>query len=620
LPTGTQSCYNELLSSCGVLPLPCSAEFLGMSRPTASRNGALWILGLTVALGAALAIALAGTRPASAPLETVGGWSTTGAYHTPGSNPPAGDNYTLELLSVIPHHSTPYAICGEDDERGTLFAAAYYTREHPIRRIGTTLMDARGDTLAAMPDHWLVGPTASRWPDPELLIWHPNVWYEQASPAHRHDRRYLFRHNYAREPKIIRRDGFMRALRAAARGESLCVESRLIAGVPGEPERFRVPIDPLFTADDSSIFQGEHEGRAIAYTDGGFHNADQYYILFDQPVLPEGEKRELRRTDDIEGGYRGLFSVDLETGYVSWSRRTGPSIVRVMAGDMNSDGADEFLVQYYNPENGVSGDGTTDAGTSYVQCLDRRGYLLWLKRFVGVFIGVSAAIADVTGDGDLDVVAVCASTRYKHMGHAAVISGDGETLAERSDLGSLYGITVADFDGDGADEIVTGAPGAQVLMMDGDLEIVASATDTVDFRSVLNWTNFRGEVVPDIRKLKIERYRALLIPLASYDLDGDGELEIVCLATASALVRWSPTARAGFFPPRGDIVILGSSLEEEARCVVHRDSLGIPYAPYDSPASLKIHAAFHDVDGDGVDELLFSSTRGFFIFKVTLDE
>ncbi|MFH1865058.1 MAG: hypothetical protein ABIK85_04180, partial [Candidatus Eisenbacteria bacterium] len=269
-----------------------------------------------------------------------------------------------------------------------------------------------------------------------------------------------------------------------------------------------------------------------------------------------------------------------------------------------------------SPENGVSGAGTTDAGSCYALCLDQSGNILWKKRFVGVHIGVLAAAADVTGNGCPEVVAVCSSGQHMDMGYASVLSASGRTLAERSDLGGLYGIAVADFNGDGASEIVTGGPDGSVIMLDGDLDVVAGFTDTVDFTRIPNWSH-TTMTVPDIRAIEVEQLYRRVIPLAAFDVDGDGDIETLALCVAWAHIQWRAHARATLTPPRADLIVLDSDLREEARVVVRPEEWGLDQGPFDAPASLKIDIFPVDMDGDGVREVLLSNGgRGLYVFKV----
>ena len=577
-------------------------------------------LAFSLGLGVALAIAGAGVRPGRG-LEVVGGWSTDGTCSFDAPNPTAGNDYELEFSDIILGCTSDHLLAGTDERGLPIISGAAMTSTKPVRHLSSHIYDSTGEELVELEDRWLICPTGARLPEPEVLIWWPESWYEPASKYHRNDCVRLFRENYAQDFKLIHGNNLMRALRAASRGNSLAVYTRLLAVVPGEPERFRIPMDPLFSAEGGIAFTDGTRHLAVLATDGGFHNVDTFYMLFDQPALEDGAEHQLLGTEDIEGGYRGIFAVDLDEGTMLWTTRTGLSPVYTHAADVNGDGLDEFLVQCYSSENGVSGGGTTDAGCSYVLCLDQSGNILWKKRFVGVHIGVMAAIANVTGDARPEVVVVCSSTRDTDMGHAAVLSGDGETLVERSDLGGLYGIAVADFDGDGYDEVVSGGPDGSVVMLDGELNVVASFKDTVDHLAIPNWTSYRHGTVPDMREIDLEQCYKRLVPLAAFDLDGDGDIETMGLWTAIANVRWTPHERGSLFPPRGDLVVLDSSLREERRVIIRSQEHGLERAPADAPASLKTNIYPVDMNGDGVREVLLSNgNRGLLVFSVTRAE
>ncbi|MCK4409809.1 MAG: hypothetical protein KAW67_06970 [Candidatus Eisenbacteria sp.] len=577
-------------------------------------------LAFLLGLGVALAIAGAGVRPGRG-LQIVGGWSTDGTCSWDAPNPPAGDDYELELVNVFPGCSSSYLIAGFDEQGLPIISASHMTTTKPERAIAGYLFNARGETLAMLEEKWAVCPTGARLPEPEVLAWWPESWYERVHEErivpHRVDR---FRWNFSRDFKLMHTNSFERALNAAGRGDSLAVYTRLLATVPGYEERLRIPVDPLYSADGGIAFTDGDRHFAVLKTDGGYHNVDTFYMLFAQLALSAGSEYPLLGIADIEGGHRGIFCVDLDKGETLWTNRMGVSAPRTHAADLNGDGIDELIVQCYSPENGVSGAGTTDAGTSYVLCMDQSGNILWKKRFVGVHIGTTAAAADVTGDGRPEVVAVCSSTQHMDMGYAAVLSASGRTLAERSDLGGLYGLAVADFNGDGADEIVTGSPDGSVVMLDGDLNIVAGFTDTVDFTRIPNWSS-RSRTVPDIRDMKLEQLFNRVIPYAAFDIDGDGDIETLCLSTAWAHVHWRASLRGTLCPPRGDLVVLNSALEEEARVVIRPEEWGLTRVPFDAPASLKTNIYPVDMDGDGTREILLSNgIRGLYVFKVSRAE
>jgi len=562
-----------------------------------------------VVLGAlaALIVAAAGRRPpqhhwASARLEPQDG---TNSFTMTG---PAWAG----VGSSSAHHSYhSMHVCGGRSPGEPLIATSDYTYGRTLRDISTHVFNpATGETLIAWPDRWLVCPVQPDERRSDLLLWFPEAWYERASEKGAADPVRLFQHNYAMDFKLLNTDTFTTALEAAARGESLAVYSRLaIVGMDAE-EQSRFRFDPRYTADDGFLYETEGGRVAVVETDGGYANTDLFYLLFGQPQITDGEALTLRSSEDIDGSYRGFFTVDIEQGTPLWYRRMGVTSVRNRPVDLDGDGIDEILVETYCAENGVSGGGTTDAGSVYVLCLDQGGNILWRKRLLGFHLGAQVAAADTDGDGMPEVVVTWSSGYYEQVGGIAILSADGRTLRERTDLGGLYGTVVADFDSDGAVEIATGGPGGRIYALDTNLAVESTRVDTTDLLLLAE----------DHDGAHAERgfhdtgtvWRSRVMPVAATDLTGDGVPEIVALHTAWQ--RWDmglPTIWCG----RGDLVVMDGGLDELIRAARdHR--MGGRYAfPADMPASRKMVAFPLDVDADGRSELILGTMgRGMFVY------
>ncbi|MCK5597249.1 MAG: hypothetical protein KAJ04_07360, partial [Candidatus Eisenbacteria sp.] len=124
--------------------------------------------------------------------------------------------------------------------------------------------------------------------------------------------------------------------------------------------------------------------------------------------------------------------------------------------------------------------------------------------------------------------------------------------------------------------------------------------------------------VPDIRDIELEQLFRRVVPYAAFDIDGDGDIETLALSTAWAHVRWRASRRGTLCPPRADLVVLNSALEEEARVIVRPQDWGLVRGPHDAPASLKTNIFPVDMDGDGTREILLSNgSRGLYVFRVT---
>lgn len=250
---------------------------------------------------------------------------------------------------------------------------------------------------------------------------------------------------------------------------------------------------------------------------GGYQNVDRLYRLLDQPRTHAGESVAGLTTDAIVGSFRGVIAIDPVAARRRWICPTGVTTYPFVVADLNDDGLDEFVISSYSPENGVSFNGMTDAGTAYVICLDWYGHVLWRRAFHGEYLGVQAAVADVCGDGSREVVVVVSSNKPGDTGCVAVLAADGTTIIERRDLGGLYGLVVVDLDGKGKAEIVAGAPDGRIVALDGDLETVSSSGDTAHAR----WVARRLGAAPGS---DAGRH---LVPCAANDLDGDGDIEIL---------------------------------------------------------------------------------------------
>ncbi|MBD3368701.1 MAG: hypothetical protein GF405_11110 [Candidatus Eisenbacteria bacterium] len=562
-------------------------------------------------IAVSLAIGLSGTGPRDARWNPAQIWSTpsTRAFELEGGA--WGD---IELAASLPQFAS-IDVLEPGGDRPPVLAMSDYSRDGSLQRsiLTWTVAGVSGDTLAVWPGRWLVSSLPQRYGlEGDLLLWFPETWYEDAGPEMRADTVALFRHNYAMSYKLLDLDALRNAVRAAARGEMASVYSRLIvAGLDGG-ERNRIAFDPRYTADVGFLFDTAHGPLAIVETDGGYANSDLFYLLLDQPTLKDGEAVAITDSDDIEGSYRGFFVADLARNEALWYRRLGASSVRYHPVDLDRDGVDEILVETYCAENGVSGGGTTDAGTAYLLCLDQGGNILWRRRVLGVHNGVQCAAADFVGDGDLEIAMVWSSGRYEESGGAAVIDARGEVLAVRTDLGGLYAIAAADFDGDGRVEFATSGPDCRVAILNGALEIEQARPDTTDLLRARPGTDGGPQDRPFQGTGLVWRRRAM--PIGACDVDGDGREDLVCLQTAWH--RWDVTGVRTVWCGRGDIVIYDHELDVLMRERVVASTTASGRHPADAPASLKLRAFPLDADRDGRSELVLTARgHGLYFFE-----
>jgi hypothetical protein len=124
------------------------------------------------------------------------------------------------------------------------------------------------------------------------------------------------------------------------------------------------------------------------------------------------------------------------------------------------------------------------------------------------------------------------------------------------------------------------------------------------------------DTLPDVREAEPQQCYKRVVPLASFDVDGDGRKEILGLWTAWANMIWASTRRGSYFAPRSDMIVLSDDLKEESRASVRVGDFGIDWPPTEAPASLKTHIFTADLDGDGAGEVLLSNGMfGFYIYR-----
>ncbi len=479
-------------------------------------------------------------------------------------------------------------VAGLPQSRGLSVVFSHNTGTPDRDRAGVVVLDDGPGAPRSLCDGLLLGAYRTRSSSElRLLSWRTSLGYERVTRDSRLTSADLFLLNYSREKDMDREQSLLRALRRAARGESLRADcfletrsgdGRLVSRTRIQPDRN--PVGSVAV---------ELAGRSVALI--GFNNGYQVSeSLYRELTLPSLEARGFESPRALVrryGSFRGVTAVDLDNGELFWERPLGiipsdqPAVV-----DLTGDGVEEVVLAAYSPANGVSAGGVTDLGYSYLLCLDDSGRELWRHRRRGWFIGSLVSVGDVTGDGSPDVVAVWGSAKDRQPGRVTVMSGDGRLIAERVLVGA-GGLVLADLTGDGVSEILVCEANGRLHAFDGRLRTVAegSAEEHAGFRN------------------------RRLMPLAANDLDGDGSTEVIAASVGWTIHEWNSTIRYGSLEPDSlaYLVLLDSALHELARCET-------PNLQAWARSSARHGCFVADLDDDERNEIVLGPVDGEFRF------
>ena len=145
---------------------------------------------------------------------------------------------------------------------------------------------------------------------------------------------------------------------------------------------------------------------------------------------------------------------------------------------------------------------------------------------------------------------------------------------------------MGDFLGDDKSEIVTSGTGGSLLMLDGNLDVVASLQDTAH-------AAFENR---------------FLTPVAANDIDGDGIVEVIAVSAGWRVKEWHPviSPSAIDYATHAYLVVAGEALEEECRVLFPGNrtrTQGVRIGPG------KPHCPVVDIDGDGRMEIIIGYSR-----------
>ncbi|MBN1505154.1 MAG: hypothetical protein JW952_08850 [Candidatus Eisenbacteria bacterium] len=314
----------------------------------------------------------------------------------------------------------------------------------------------------------------------------------------------------------------------------------------------------------------------------GYPASDRYSRLLLQPIrIEDGEGRPSIQRYLSRRLVRRIEAIEAPSGRIRWAIPV-PFFPHLQAiADVNVDELPDIIVGGYCPENGCAESGMVDVGQITVLAAGISGEILWTQVFPGDFAGARACVADVLGDSDPEVVVVVHNWRM-NRGTLAVLDGSsGRVLRRKQADFSFCGLSAVDTDDDGKKEVFVGSTEGTVFRVDGDLRLLSS-------RQI-------------VLKEDGSQFPCCLVQAAN-DVDGDGDIEIVCIATPRGGGEWDPSRRLDLAYGVERLVVLGSD------CRVEWDiPLGSPDAARDYDSSegfLAQHAVLGDLDADGVNEIL----------------
>lgn len=369
-----------------------------------------------------------------------------------------------------------------------------------------------------------------------------------------------------------------------------------------------------YLADRFSLASGDFNGDGFAdlligapLADGPTEDRDragEAYVLFGGPSLPPA-------IDLAEGAADlTLFGQDTKDnlGFT------------VAAGDVNGDGIDDVLVG----ARFATDRGRASVGAAYavygrpdldgsVDIAESQQDLTIVGEDAGDFWGIALAAGDVNGDGYDDIILGGSSAdgpgnKRRDTGAVAVILGS-EELDGRLDMGlnqpyfTVHGarggdglpniVTAGDFDGDGRQELLIGAPSADARdptrEQPGAAYIVDVPDDggNLDLASAENFTSIAGADQRD----------GLGFFVAAGDVNGDG-IDDVLVSARDADGTGNQRNNAG------EVHVLFGSPELPSSIDLASKSLDATVFGADMTDSLGFTVATGDLKGDGVRDIL----------------
>lgn len=246
-------------------------------------------------------------------------------------------------------------------------------------------------------------------------------------------------------------------------------------------------------------------------------------------LLISGKEADLAPREGFEAfvlGKRFVRCYDAKTLKPLWEYRTATLPHLAAFADIDNDGYQEIFLGTYSFENGVTWEDMTDKGHGYVIALNHLGRRLWLQTFEAEFANIWPSVADLDGDGNMEIAVACANW-LRDWGRVVILNpGDGSIRYQFPPTGNLnYSITtlgIADLDGNGIAEIVCSSAGkyGTYFLLD----------------NVCNKTGIEYRISPS--SMDFDYINCQLEALN--DLDGDGKVEIIGSAYVEKYIIQDP--------------------------------------------------------------------------------
>lgn len=335
----------------------------------------------------------------------------------------------------------------------------------------------------------------------------------------------------------------------------------------------------------------------------------------------------------FDGSGRCVLALDAATGQELWRFACGPNPERLAIADLEGDGEPEVVFTGNAQDNleGAAVNGTSD-DVAMLFALDARGARRWSRVLGGVFFNTHLQVADLDGDGAVEIVTATDNHGADQDDHLCVWSGAGEPRAQRTLPAGARGLLLVPARGPEPGLVCVGG-------QDGVLRRLAFTGAALADRG----TSSRPSPLEPLLAADLTDRPGL--ELVTRGADGvlellDARLRVLARARdtrprapGNALRPQYPDGPAAWVPARGVTVVLSGDAawaarsratargEVEAPPLVTRDLAGhggrdplrpttfeVVAAPGDTLRALRFLPA--DLDGDGREELVADAPAG----------